>query len=169
MVQVTQLLVLQFLLSLAAYAAIGGWFVWPWLRHRPQRTALSILLLPQLFRHVGVTLLVSEVVDPELSEAFARQTAIGDTLAVGLAWLALVSLRMGWSFAVAAVWLFNVVGLGDMLLNLVTAARSGVAGHLGAAWYGPAFIVPAMLVVHVLIFAVLVRGSDTLRHPPARP
>jgi hypothetical protein len=157
--QTTQLLVLQFTLSLAAYAAIGGWFVWPWLQRAPRRTALSILLLPQLFRHVGVSLVVPEVVDPGLPMAFARQTAIGDVLAVVLAWVALVSLRAGWPFATKAVWLFNIIGLADMLFNLATAARLGAAEHLGAAWYGPAFIVPAMLVVHVLIFAVLIRGE----------
>jgi hypothetical protein len=158
-VHTTDLLVLQFLLSLAAYAAIGGWFAWPWLSARSPRSALSILLIPQLFRHVGVTLLVPEVVDPGMPETFARQTAIGDTITVALAWGALVSLRMSWPFAIAAVWLFNIVGLTDMLLNLAAAARLGAAEYLGAAWYGPAFVVPAMLVVHVLIFAVLLRGK----------
>ncbi len=148
------------MLSLAAYAAIGAWFIWPWLRAKPLHTALSILLLPQLFRHVGVTLLVPEVVDPTLPEAFARQTAIGDTIAVALAWLALVALRARWRSAIAAVWLFNVVGLADMLFNLFNAARLGAAEHLGAAWYGPAFVVPAMLVVHALIFVSLLRGEE---------
>jgi hypothetical protein len=90
-----------------------------------------------------------------MPDAFARQTAIGDTITVALAWVALVSLRMSWPFAMAAVWLFNIVGFTDMVLNLATAARFGAAEHLGAAWYGPAFVVPAMLVVHFLIFAVL--------------
>ena len=148
------------MLSLAGYAAIGAWFIWPWLRAKPRHTALSILLLPQLFRHVGVTLLVREVVDPTLPEAFARQTAIGDTIAVALAWFALVALRARWRFAIAAVWLFNVVGLADMLFNLFNAARLGAAEHLGAAWYGPAFVVPAMLVVHTLIFVSLLRGEE---------
>ena len=52
----------------------------------------------------------------------------------------------------------KVTGLGDMLHNLATAARVGAAEHLGAAWYGPAFVVPLMLVVHILIFAILLRG-----------
>jgi hypothetical protein len=127
----------------------------------PCRSALSILLLPQLFRHVGVTLVVPEVVDPGIPEAFARQTAIGDMITVALAWGALASLRMSWRFAIAAVWSFNIVGLTDMLLNLAAAVRLGAAEHLGAAWYGPAFVVPAMLVVHVLIFAVLLRGPKS--------
>jgi hypothetical protein len=160
-VRTSHLLALQFSLSFAAYAAIGAWFVWPWLRDMPCRSALSILLLPQLFRHVGVTLVVPEVVDPGIPEAFARQTAIGDMITVALAWGALASLRMSWRFAIAAVWSFNIVGLTDMLLNLAAAVRLGAAEHLGAAWYGPAFVVPAMLVVHVLIFAVLLRGPKS--------
>ena len=156
--ETTQLLVLQFSLSLAAYTGIAGWFVWPWLRRQPRRTALSVLLVPQLFRHVGVTLLVPGVVGGELSTAFARQTAVGDTLTVGLAWIALITVRARWRFALASVWLFNLFGLGDMLHNLATAARVGAAEHLGAAWYGPAFVVPLMLVVHILIFAILLRG-----------
>jgi hypothetical protein len=65
------------------------------------------------------------------------------------------SLRARWRHAIALVWLFNLVGLGDMLSNLANGIRLQVAEHLGAAWFGIAFVVPLMLVVHVLIFAFL--------------
>jgi tellurite resistance protein TehA-like permease len=142
-------------MSLAAYAAAGWWFIRPWLQAKPLRTALAILLIPQLFRHVGVSLLVPEIVDPTFPEAMARQTAIGDTAAALLAWAALVSLRVGWRHAIAAVWTFNLVGLTDMVLNLIHGIRLQVADDLGAAWFGIAFIVPLMLVVHGLIFVFL--------------
>jgi hypothetical protein len=156
--QLTQLLVFQFVASLAAYLAIAWWFVRPWLEAKPKLTALSILLLPQLFRHVGITLLVPEVVDPTFPAAMARQTAIGDTLAALLAWIALVALRMGWRYALPVVWVFNLVGITDMILNLLNGVRLGVAEHLGAAWFGIAFVVPGMLVVHILIFVFLSSG-----------
>src|SRR4030095_1411333 len=155
--QITQLLVFQFVASLAAYAAIGWWFIRPWLEAKPKITALSILLLPQLFRHVGVTLLVTEVVDPTFPAAVARQTAIGDTMAALLAWTALVALRSGWRYALLAVWIFKLVGITDMILNLLHGVRFQLGESLGAAWLGIAFVVPAMLVVHVLIFAFLLR------------
>lgn len=155
MPQVTALLVFQFVFSLAGYAAIGWWFVRPWLRAKPLSTALSILLVPQLFRHVGVSLLVPEIVDSTFPQAMARQTAIGDTVAALLAWVALVSLRVGWRHAVAMVWTFNLVGLSDMVVNLGNGMRFQVADDLGAAWFGIAFVVPAMLVIHVLIFVFL--------------
>jgi tellurite resistance protein TehA-like permease len=152
------LLVLQFGLSLAACAAVGWWFIRPWLQAKPVRTALSILLVPQLFRHVGISLLVPEIVDPTFPEAMALQTAIGDTAAALLAWVALVSIRVGWRHAMAAVWTFNLFGLTDMILNLRNGIRLQVADDLGAAWFGIAFVVPLMLVVHGLIFAFLFRA-----------
>ncbi len=160
MSETTPLLVFQFVLSLAGYLALGWWFVRPWLRAKPVSTALSILLVPQLFRHVGVSLLVPEIVDPTFPEAMARQTAIGDTIAALLAWVALISLRAGWRRASAAVWIFNVVGLTDMIVNLANGARLQVADHLGAAWFGIAFVVPAMLVIHLLIFSFLLSGRE---------
>src|ERR1700704_414457 len=105
-----QLLALQFTLSLVAYAALGFWFITPWLATKPRATALSILLFPQTFRFIGVTVLIP-----------------------------------------------SVVGLFDALLNLARGARLHVASQLGAAWFGPAFIVPGMLVIHVLVFLLLVQ------------
>ena len=154
-----QLLLIQFTLSLLAYSALGFWYVRPWLRPKPHATALSILIFPQTFRFIGITLLVPGVVEPGLPEAFACPTAIGDTVTTLLAWLALITLRAGWRFAIPAVWLFNVVGLVDLLLNIGRGVRWQVASQLGAAWFGPAFVVPGMLVLHVLIFVFLGRGK----------
>jgi hypothetical protein len=156
-----QLLALQFTLSLLAYAALGFWFIRPWLKTKPRASALSIVLFPQTFRFIGITLLVPGVVEPGLPEAFARPTAIGDTVTTVLAWLSLITLRAGWRFAIPAVWLFNLVGLGDLLLNLSRGVRLQVASQLGAAWFGPAFIVPGMLVSHVLVFVLLVQDRRT--------
>ena len=126
---------------------------------KPRTTALSILIFPQTFRFIGVTLLVPGVVEPGLPEAFARHTAIGDTITTALAWLSLIALRAGWRLAIPTVWLFNLVGLGDLLLNLGRGVRLQVAGQLGAAWFGPAFVVPGMLVIHVLVFSYLMRSK----------
>jgi hypothetical protein len=154
-----QLLAVQFTLSLLAYTALGCWFISPWLQKKPRATALSILVFPQTFRFIGVTLLVPGVVEPGLPDAFARPTAIGDTLTTLLAWLSLIALRAGWRLAIPSVWLFNLVGLGDLLVNLGRGIRLQVASQLGAAWFGPAFIVPGMLVIHGLVFVFLVRSK----------
>jgi hypothetical protein len=54
-------------------------------------------------------------------------------------------------------WLFNIVGLAD----LVNAFYQGLSHdvQLGAAYYIPTFIVPALVVTHVMIFRLLLRHS----------
>jgi hypothetical protein len=156
-----QILAFQFTLSLLAYAALGFWFIRPWLKTKPRTTALSILIFPQTFRFIGVTLLVPGVVEPGLPEAFAQPTAIGDSVTTALAWLSLLALRAGWRFAIPAVWVFNLVGLGDLILNLSRGVRLHVASQLGAAWVGPAFVVPGMLVIHLLVFVLLVQDRPS--------
>ena len=153
-----QLLVLQFTLSLSCVRGARALFVWPWLQTKARVRRSPSSSSRRRFRFIGVTLLVPGVVEPGLPEAFAWPTAVGDTVTTVLAWLSLIALRAGWRLAIPAVWLFNLVGLGDLLLNLGRGVRLQVASQLGAAWFGPAFIVPGMLVIHVLVFAFLVRG-----------
>ena len=160
-----RILAFQFALSLVAYAALVRWFIGPWLVAKPYHWALMILVLPHTFRHVGVTLLVPGVVDPSLPAEFARPTAIGDTLTVVLAWTSLLSLRFRWRHAHLVVWAFNIVGCGDLLMNVLRGMRLQVADQLGAAWYGPAFIVPGMLVAHLTLFVFLAKREAW--NPPA--
>ena len=61
-----------------------------------------------------------------------------------------------WSLALALTWLVNIVGT----LDLLNALRHVDAiAHLGSAWYIPTFLVPALLVTHFMIFAMLVKPS----------
>ena len=156
-----RILPLQFLLSLLAYSLVYWWFVGPWLRSRPLSEALMILVLPHTFRHLGVNLLVPGLVDPGMPESFALKTALGDLLTVALAVCALFALRFRWNRCIAVVWIFNMVGCADLLLNLYRAVTLGVAPQLGAAWYVPAFVVPGMLVAHIALFEMLITRART--------
>ncbi len=100
--------------------------------------------------------LVPGVVDQPLPAEFAGPAAYGD-LATGLvALVAIVALRGRWSVALALVWLFNVVGT----IDLANALRHvDVAPRFGAAWYIPTFLVPLLLVTHVMIFVRLLNPS----------
>jgi len=65
--------------------------------------------------------LMSGLVAPELPAGFALPTAYGDPTAVILALLALASLRYDAAFAVPMLWLFNIVGLLDLIYaNIAT-------------------------------------------------
>ncbi len=55
------------------------------------------------------------------------------------------------------VWLFNVLGTVDLLRAL---RHANAVPDMGAAWYIPTFVVPLLLVTHVMIFARLLRSRS---------
>ena len=143
---------LQFTLSLIAWAVIAKTLVIPWLKTKPLNEVLIWLIVPHAFRHIGMVFFVPGVVANPLPEAFANAAAYGDLLAGILALLAIISLRTGWVGALAMVWIFNVLGVVD----LINALRQPDAiPALGAAWFIPTFLVPLLLVTHFLIFRKL--------------
>lgn len=146
---------LQFVLSIVVWALAARWVLTPWLETKPKRSQLFWLILPHAFRHVGMVFLVPGVVSEDLPLSFAGPAAYGDLAAAALALLALIALRAGWSRAVAVVWVFNVVGVVDLLNAL---RHADAIPHLGAAWYIPTMLVPLLLVTHVMIFVRLLRG-----------
>jgi hypothetical protein len=152
-----QIFGLQFLMSLVVYALIARWHLAPRLAALPLPSALSPLLFLHAFRHLGMVFLVPTVVGASLPAAFAVPAAYGDLLAALLALLAIVALRLRWPIALRLVWLFSVVGV----LDLVHAVARGVQLNvsLGAAYYIPTFVVPALFVTHAMIFAMLVRRA----------
>jgi hypothetical protein len=106
-------------------------------------------------RHLGLVFLVPTVVGPALPASFAVPAAYGDLLAGLLALAAMGALRTRSSIAIPLTWLFNVVGL----LDLINAFYQGLSNNvqLGAAYYIPTFIVPALVITHLMIFRMLIR------------
>ena len=150
---------LQFLLSLIVYALIAKWYVAPWLAAKPVEQALMPLIFPHAFRHMGLLFLVPGVVAEPLPPEFADPAAYGDLASGVLAILALVALRGRWGAALPLVWLFNVVGTVDLFYAVLRGLSVGAEENMGAAWYIPTFIVPALLVTHFMVFARLLRAK----------
>ena len=151
---------LQFALSLVVFSLMAKWFVAPWLAGRPREEALVPLIVPHTFRHIGMLFLVPGVVAQPLPGAFANPAAYGDLAAGLLAILALIALRNGWTSALALVWVFNILGLLDLVYAVSRGTLLEVAPLMGATWYIPTFLVPALLVTHVMIFRQLVRKGS---------
>jgi hypothetical protein len=152
----------QFTLSLIVFTLIARWYVRPRLVTLPLREALIPLLFLHAFRHVGLVFLLPTVVGSTLPAPFAVPTAYGDLLTGLLALLAIVALRFRWGAAIALAWLANLVGTLDLLYGFAQGVRFRVA--LGAAYYIPTVVNPAMYVSHFMIFAMLVtrerRGGE---------
>ena len=154
----------QAALSLLSFGLIAGWVIYPRLRERSLRDVLTPLLLIETLRAVGLVVLIPGSVDAALPAGFAVPAAVGDMLAVVLAFAALVAVRAGWWVAPALVWLFTVEGLADFINATVQGLRLGLPTyHLGIVWLLLTYAVPAFTVVQFIIIAVLLNSSRRKR------
>ncbi len=144
----------QLILSITVFSFIAKWYVSPWLSGKLLNESLMILIFPHAFRHVGLSFLVPGLVDESLPNQFAFMTAYGDFISGLLALVAIVFLRKGWAYAISLVWVFNVIGLLDLLNAL---RQADAVPFLHTTWYIPTFWVPILLVTHVMIFSLLLK------------
>lgn len=156
---------ISYAVAFLAFSLIANWYIWPSVKDRPARIALPPFLLYACLRVNGLMFLMPGLVSPNLPKPFAVPTAFGDLTAAVLALLALVSVRSERAGALPMVWLFNIVGTLDLVYANASTFRDQVDPTLlGVSYYLAVVNVPAMLVVHVLIFAYLlrrVRGRGT--------
>ena len=146
---------LQFIFSIIVISLIMKWTVVPWLNQQTLYIALFWLVLPHMFRHIGMLFLVPDVQVQPLPDSFALPAAYGDLVAAVLAMLACIALRSQWSAAIAVVWVFNVWGTLDLLNAL---SHGEVVSYFGITWYIPTFLVPLLLVTHYMIFVRLIKN-----------
>src|SRR5215472_4237387 len=153
----------SYTVAFVAFGLIGRWYLWPALKDRAPRTALTPLLLYASFRVNGLMFLMPGLVSAQLPKAFAIPTAYGDLAAAVLALIALWLVRLEKTAAIPLVWLFNIAGLLDLVYANISTFKDHVdPTYLGVSYYLAAINVPAMVVVHVLIFAYLFRLSRDL-------
>lgn len=149
---------ISYAVAFLVFGLIGKWYLWPAMKDRAPKTALTPLLLYACLRVNGLMFLMPGLVSPELPRAFAVPTAYGDLAASVLALVALWPVRSENRTAVPMVWLFNTVGLFDLIYANISTFKDHVdPTHLGVSYYLAAINVPAMVVVHVLIFTYLLR------------
>ena len=73
--------------------------------------------------------------------------------------VAALALQRGWPGAIPLVWVFNVVGFVDLLNALYQAMTHHPPDVMGPAFFIPTIPVPMLLVSHVLLFWVLLKGN----------
>jgi hypothetical protein len=152
----------SYAIAFLGFGLIGRWYVWPAVRDRAPVAALSPLLLYACLRVNGLMFLMPGLVSPDLPRAFALPTAYGDLTAAVLALLTLAALRSDSALGLPMVWLFNIVGFVDLLYANVATFTAGVDPvQLGTSYYLAVINVPAMLVVHIIIFIYLLRQQPS--------
>jgi hypothetical protein len=153
------LFVLQFLWFLLAGSLIAWFVLWPRSAALPPDERLSVWIAPEMFRVLGVGLLVPNL-SPGMPAEFAVPTAAADSTTAVLAAFAFVGLRRGWTAARGLAWACTVVGSLDILIAFPHAASTGAIAHLATQWYVPVFAGPPLVICHVACFILLVRGRS---------
>jgi hypothetical protein len=146
----------QFLWFLLAWSLITYFVLWPWSQRLSPMARLSVWVAPEMFRVLGVGLLVPNL-SPGMPAEFAVATAAGDSLTALLAALAFIGLRQGWPRARGLAWACTAVGSLDLLAAFPHAATTGAISHMAAQWYVPVFAGPPLVICHVACLILLVR------------
>jgi hypothetical protein len=152
---------MQILTSAFVCTIIAAWYVWPSLSRRSRDSALIPLLWVHVPRYMGMTLLVTGMVDPKLPREFLSGAAYGDLLAAALALASIFTLRSNWRVAVPLVWVANTWGFVDLLNGLRSVLLLNVPSFsLDTFWYIYTFYAPLVLVSHLLIFLILLKSRS---------
>ena len=162
----TRIFWMQLLLSCLVCAIVVAWYVWPHLTRLSRNSALIPLLFVHVPRYVGMTLLVTGMIDPKLPREFLSSAAYGDLLEAALALASIFALRGNWRAAVPLVWVANTWGFLDLLNGLRHVLHLNVPNfNLSTIWYIYTFYAPLVVVSHLMIFWILVKPRSWKQQP----
>lgn len=152
---------MQLLTSAVVFGVVAAWYVWPLLTKLSRNSALIPLLFVHVPRYVGMTLLVTGMVDPTLPREFRSSAAYGDLLEAGLAFVSIFALRGDWRIAIPLVWVANTWGFLDLLNGVRGVLQLNVPSfNLATFWYVYTFYAPLVLVSHLMIFWTLIKSKS---------
>lgn len=155
---------MQLLISLFICILVMVWYIWPLLTKLPLNSALIALLFVQVFRYLGMTLLVPDMFDQRLPSEYLNASAYGDLLAAALALTSIFALRNKWRLAIPLVWVFSLWGFGDLLNGLRSVLQINLPKfNLGTIWYIYTFYAPAVILSHLMIFWILIKSKSWIK------
>ena len=164
----TQIFWMQLLTSIVVFGLVAVWYVWPLLIRLSRTSALIPLLFVHVPRYVGMTLLVTDMVDPKLPREFLSGAAYGDLLEAALALASIFALRSNWRVAVPLVWVTNTWGFVDLLNGVRGVLRLNVPSfNLATLWYVYTFYAPLVVVSHLMIFWILIKSKSWKKGGPS--
>ncbi len=142
----------QFSMALIAYSLIYFWYVHPRVSKMPFEKALLPMLLVNVFRFAGLTLLVSGQASTSIPIEALAEAAYGDLLSAVFALIAVIALRGKSSFAVPLIWIFTIVGLVDILnVGRIAVQVELFSYPIGGMWLILSWYLPTVTISHFYI------------------
>lgn len=164
----------QFTFSTVLFALIATWYILPALNKLPVRSALVPLFLVHGLRYLPSSAFAPGQIDPHVPRSAMNTIAYGDLASAALALVAALFLYYRLSGAIAVAWIVNIVMSLDWLnAGFVAASNQLVTYPMGGNWYIINYYVPVIGIIHVMIFARLLKDRQTPRSSlsaaPRRP
>jgi hypothetical protein len=155
----TTLFGVQFTFSLVLFALVAKWYIHPALDRLPVGSALVPLFLVHALRYLPSSAFAPGQVDARVPMDAMAAIAYGDLASAVLAVIAALFLHYRWGGAIAVAWLVNIATSVDWLYaGFLAASNQLVAYPMGGNWYIINYYVPVIGVIHVMIFARLIKG-----------
>ena len=153
---------------LFAVSVLTGLLVWNkiikkylWIPYKDlglKKAAEPILFL-HLFRFAGLSFLIPGVVNAGLDPAWAIPAAFGDFAAAILAFITLSLANSNSAVFRPLLWVFNILGLADLLLAFIDGPRYNILPFLGAGYFIIILYVPVLLLTHLMVFRLLLKNK----------
>jgi len=148
----------QFTFSLVLFAVVAKWYISPALNALPASAALVPLFLVHALRYLPSSAFAPGQVAAKVPMHAMAAIAYGDLGSAILALIAAVFLRYGWKGAIGVAWTVNVVTSLDWLYaGFLAASNQLVTYPMGGNWYIINYYVPVIGVIHVMIFARMLK------------
>ena len=158
----TTLFGVQFTFSTVLFAIVAKWYVSPALRRLPVSAALVPLFLVHALRYLPSSAFAPGQVDPRVPMDAMAAIAYGDLGSAILALIAASFLRYEWAGAIGVAWIVNIATGADWLYaGFIAASRQLVTYPMGGNWYIINYYVPLIGVIHVVIFARLLKPTPS--------
>ncbi|MDP4826229.1 MAG: hypothetical protein NWR73_00980 [Flavobacteriales bacterium] len=136
-----------------------NWWVKPRLTNLSIQDALLPFVFLNVFRYLGLTFMAKEQFYDGFPADFLTTVGILDFSTAVLAILASIALKNKWNFAIPLVWIFNVVGFGDLITAFPQFFGLKLYDHdLGIIWLMFITYGLATFLSHIYIFIRLFKN-----------
>ena len=137
-------------------------FKW-WIKPRLANLSIQDALLPfvflNTFRYLGLTFMAKEQFYDGFPTEFLNTVGLLDFSTAILAIIAAIALKNKWSFAIPLVWIFNIVGFGDLITAFPQFFGLELYNHnLGTIWLMFVTYGLGTFLSHIYIFIRLIKN-----------
>jgi hypothetical protein len=152
------LFAISVLMSFIVWNKLSKKYLWLQIKDMELKKAVQPILFLHSFRFAGLSFLVPGVVHAGLNPAWAMPAAFGDFTAAMLAFITL--LRINSTSFRSLLWVFNILGVIDLLLAFADGPRYSILPFLGATYFIVIVYVPVLLLTHLMVFKLLLKTKS---------